>query len=151
MAGITGKMRASAAALVVGLLLAGCGAAGATGAQSARLVGDVWLFVPATPGSVVEAEVTGSDMESPIVAPLATDGALASGTIDEIEEGSDRYVLITATAPSGRSCSGFVTVDVRAGEVTKVDGPSLECIDPTHQSPSAEERAALLNELATIQ
>jgi hypothetical protein len=138
-------------ALAVGWAVLGCGAATVSAPQaSPSSTGDVWLFVSARSDSQIEAEIGGEDMESPIVASLDIEGNVASTIIEEVEEGPNREITITAYAPGGQSCSQMLTVEVRAGEIAKVESPSLACVEPSTHTARRGEPSEPISTILTL-
>ena len=125
--GVAMRVVIGALIVAVGATITGCATTAVS--QSARSAGDVVFAVPvaAADGAEVEVSISGNDMQSPVLAELAVEDGVARGTIDEIEAGADRLVVITAYQAWGQQCSNAQSVDIAAGQTTVVDDLTLDC------------------------
>ena len=126
----------------LGLAASGCGVSAATSVRSA---GDLAFAIPvgSATGAEVEVVISAVDMESPIEAELAVEDGVAQGTLDGVEAGANRLVVITTYEPSGRRCSTSVNVEVAPDHLTIIDNLTLTCQNPSENRQAAIDRPAI--------
>lgn len=95
--------------------------------QQPPSAGDVAVSVASDFSDEVEIEITGVDIESPIIAELSIESGVAHGVVEGVEAGPNRLILISSYDINGRRCAREINTDVLPGGVTSVELSSLQC------------------------